>query len=55
MDDLLKCGIIEHSNSPWAAGVVLVRKKDNTLRFCVDFRDVNAVTLKDAYPLHKNR
>ena len=36
VDNMLKRGTIEHSNSPWAAGVVVVRKKDNTLRFCVD-------------------
>ena len=40
VDDMLEHGIIKHSNSPWTAGVVLGRKKDNTLRFCVDYRDL---------------
>ena len=44
-------GIIKESNSPWASGVVLVRKKDGGLRFCVDYRQLNQVTVKDAYAL----
>ena len=44
-------GVIEPSNSDWASPPVLVRKKDNSWRYCIDFRALNTVTVKDAYPL----
>ena len=51
VEDLLQRGIVKKSNSPWSSPVVLVTKKDGSQRFCVDYRQVNAVTVKDAYPL----
>ena len=43
--------IIKPAASPWASSVVLVRKKDNSLRFCIDYRQLNRVTVRDSYPL----
>ncbi len=44
-------GVIEPAHGPWASPIILVKKKDGTKRFCVDFRRLNEVTRKDAQPL----
>lgn len=51
LDAMLENDVIEECESPWAAPVVLVPKKDSTFRVCVDYRCLNAVTKNDPYPL----
>ena len=51
LKEMLDIGAIRRSNSPWASPVVLVRKKDGSLRFCIDLRKLNARTIKDAYSI----
>ena len=51
IETLLEYDMIEPSKSPWACGVVMAKKKGDQLRFCCDFRYLNSVTVKDAYPI----
>ena len=48
---MLDAGVIQPSNSPWCNAVVLVRKKDGSFCFCIDFRNLNSLTVKDSHPL----
>jgi hypothetical protein len=51
LQDLLDKGFIRPSASPWGCPTLFVKKKDNSLRLCVDYRPLNAVTIKNKYPL----
>jgi hypothetical protein len=49
VQEMMKAGLIQHSSSPFSSLVLLVKKKDITYRFCVDYRHLNAITVKGQY------
>ncbi|CAD6199495.1 unnamed protein product [Caenorhabditis auriculariae] len=53
LDEMLSKGVAEPSSSPYASPVVLVKKKDGTIRVCIDYREINKVIKQDSYPLPK--
>ena len=53
LQDFLDKGFIRPSTSPWGAPVLFIKKKDGSLRLCIDYRQLNKVTTKNKYPLSR--
>ena len=51
LKELLDLGLVRPSVSPWGAPVIFVKKKDGSLRLCIDYRDLNRATVKNRYPM----
>ncbi|GJV84542.1 putative reverse transcriptase domain-containing protein [Tanacetum coccineum] len=53
LQELADRGFIQPSASPWGAPVLFVKKKDRSFRMCIDYRELNKLTVKNRYPLHR--
>ena len=53
LQELLDKGFIRLSSSPWGAPIMFVKKKDGSMRMCIDYKELNKVTIKNRYPLPK--
>ena len=51
MEELVSKGFIRPGTSPWGASVLLVKKNDGSLRLCIDYKELNKVTIRNQYPL----
>jgi len=51
VEEMLKHDVIEPAASPWSSNVVMVKKKDGSMRFCIDYRKTNELIRKDHFPL----
>ncbi|GBM47734.1 hypothetical protein AVEN_141063-1 [Araneus ventricosus] len=51
VQEMVDNGIIKESSGPWASPIVLLKKEHRSTRFCVDYRKLNDITIKDSYPL----
>jgi hypothetical protein len=53
LKELLDLGIIRPSVSPWGTSVIFLKKKDGSLRLCIDYKDLNRATVKNRYPMSR--
>ena len=53
MEEMVNKGFVRPSTSPWGAPVLFLKKKDGSMRLCIDYRELNKVTIRNQYPLSR--
>ena len=53
MEEMVNKGFVRPSTSPWGAPVLFVKKKDGSMRLCINYRELNKVTIRNQYPLSR--